>query len=69
MTDRPKRKRALREAPVLVPGAERIIAINLSARLRAFYTALAAIESVQRGYVVTAKDIIRGMRKTRKRAE
>jgi len=63
MTDHPKRKRALRDAPLFVPGAERMIVINVSARLRAFYTALAAIESERRGHVVTAKDVILGMRK------
>jgi hypothetical protein len=44
------------------PKPERALVINLSARLRAFYTALAEIEGKRRGCFLTAEDIIREMR-------
>lgn len=59
-----KRKRDLLDSTALIlpPDFERAIIINLSAQLRAFYTALAKGESERRGYVVTVDDLRREMK-------
>lgn len=44
------------------PGAERAIVINVSARLRAFYDALAEIESKRLGRTVTRQELMRWYR-------
>jgi hypothetical protein len=54
-----KSKRDLNSSVFFPPGAERVLMINVSARLRAFYDAMAEVVSKERGYPVTRQDILR----------